>query len=167
MAKKTTVIKNAKVAFVAVDKPQLTYDKSSTEWSLTIAVDDETSRNWVKNGNAMREKTTTIDGVEYPAIKLTRPTTAGKGESEFELVSPVVFDKFGNHIAPGSIDKGSIIDVSVELREWEFQGRKGTTPRLQNIKVVELVEFKGKRAEAGSEFEFETNDSVSEDEIPF
>ena len=167
MAKKTEIIKNAKAAFVAVDKPQLTYDKSSTEWSLTIAVDDETSRNWVKSGYAMKEKTTTIDGVEYPAIKLTRPTTAGQGENEFELAPPVVFDQFGNHIAPGSIGRGSVLDVSVELREWTFQGRSGTTPRLQNIKVVELVEFKGNKPAAGSEFEFVTQDSVSEDEIPF
>ena len=72
-----------------------------------------------------------------------------------------VVDMFGQDIDARTIGNGSVVNVQYTVRDWEFQGRKGRTPELVAVQVVELIEYTGgTKASTTNEFDFLAREEV-------
>ena len=160
------LLKNKKAMWVKLGQPEKKYGVDDTQWSIILVVDGDFSSKWVKNNLAMKEKFLTIDDKETPVIKLKRDTHWKKsGEDK----TPVrVVDMFGQDIDARTIGNGSVVNVQYTVRDWEFQGRKGRSPELVAVQVVELVEYTGSsKAGNTNEFDFLAREEVVLDtEVP-
>ncbi len=138
--------------------PENKFGSEETQWAIDLILSDDESRKWVRAGLATKERFMDVDGVEVPVIKLKKDTHWKKSG---EAKTPVkVVDAYGQEVDARLIGNGSIVNVQYSVREWEFQGRKGKTPELVAVQVIELVEFTGKSS-AGDEFEFLARQEVS------
>lgn len=154
------LITNAKSMWVKIAQPETKYGSDATQWSINLVVEDEVSRKWVKDGLAMKERFMDVDGKEACVIKIKKDTHWAKSG---DAKTPVkVVDKFGQDVDASKIGNGSIVNVQYSVKDWEFQGRKGRTPELMAVQVIELVEYAGgANKSAGDEFDFLTQEEVS------
>ena len=149
------LLKGKKAMWIKLANPEKKYGKEDTQWSIILVVNDEESRKWVRGGLALKEKFLEIDGTEAPVIKLKKDTHWSKSGEDKTPVK--VVDMFGQDVDPRIIGNGSVVNVQYTVRDWEFEGRKGKTPELAAVQIVELVEFKGSSSvPAGDEFDFMT-----------
>ena len=155
------LLKAKKAFWVKLGQPEKKYGVDDTQWSIILEVTDKESMKWVKAGLAMKPKTLTFNETEMDVIKLKRDTHWKKSGEEKTPVK--VVDMFGQDIDPRIVGNGSVVNVQYSVRDWEFQGRKGKSPELIAVQIVELVEYKGgSNSSAGDEFEF-----MARDESPF
>ena len=147
-----SVLKNKKLMWTKLAKPEDSFDKSHTYWSTVVLVDQATSDKMKKAGMSGAGKTTVVEGTEVPSIKMTRKTHWKKSGDE---KSPVrVVDMYGQDIDPRIIGNGTVANVQYTATPYDFNGRKGRSVELVAIQVVELVEYKGSASSATNEFDF-------------
>ena len=139
---------------VGKDNPGTKYMSEEKEWSVDVILDKQQALEW--------------DGMEYsPSIretengsivKLKRSTTWGKGGEARDPA--VVVDLYGNTVDATKIGNGTIANVQYSVRNWEYQGKKGTTASLVAIQVIELKEFTSSDVKAEFTFSDIPNDEV-------
>ena len=142
------------------------YGSELTQWSLNAVVSDQESRKWVKAGYAQKERFQEIDGEEATCIFLKRDTHYKSGD---EKTAPRVVDMYGMDVDPSTIGNGTVANIQYNVREWEFEGRKGKSPELLAVQIVELVEYKSGGGGMSNEFEFMTKegDTSFDDDVDF
>ena len=153
------LLKNKKIMWTKLSKPEESFDKSYTYWSTIILIDQETSNKMKKAGMSGAGKTTVVDGQEVPSIKMNRKTHWKKSG---DAKSPVrVVDMYGQDIDPRVIGNGSIANVQYTATPYDFNGRKGRSVELVAIQIVDLIEYKGgNSSSSANEFDFLAREEV-------
>ena len=162
-------IKNVEIFWSRLDpeRPHPRYKKKHVlEWSLAIRTDDpDVADRWkdeffLKSQQKKDEET----GKRYYQANLKKLAIDLEKHKLKELVLPEnkdlmfnpveVFDTRLNKLDARTIGNGSIGNIIVKLREWEYDGDKGTTPDLQRVQITRLVPYY---------FEVEEFDEIDED----
>jgi hypothetical protein len=170
----TMLLKDVKINWPRLgSNPGTKYASDETEWSVDCEVKEDESREWVKNGYAMKERFNPESSKPY--VKVKRNTHYNKKNvstgvmEKHEISAPFVKDKYGDEMDPSNIGNGSVCNVQYMIREWEYQGKKGKTPTLVGIQVTDLVEYSG--AAPTDEFSYEARPEVTigadEEHLPF
>ena len=167
------LLKNVKINWPRLgDNPGTKYASDETEWSVDCEVEDDVSRTWIKDGLAQKEKFNKENG--KPFIKIKRNTHFNKKNpvsgvmEKHEISVPFVKDKYGDEMDASIIGNGSVCNIQYIVRDWEYQGRKGQSPTLVGVQVLDLVEYAG--AAPSDEFSYELRPTVTiseEEEVPF
>ena len=146
-------------------KPEQSFDKTYTQWSVVVLVDDATSEKMVKAGMTGAGKTTTVDGTDVPSIRMNRKTHWKKSGDEKTPVK--VVDMYGQDLDPRTIGNGSVANIQYTATPYDFNGKKGRSVELVAVQIIELVEYKASAsATAGNEFDFLARAETSlEDEV--
>lgn len=176
MAKQET-LKNVQgmLLYACIQSPVENYDKDGDEWKVSVVVDEETAEQWDATFKKQKAKMVkrkafestykvappTDDDVFY-VVTLKKPTTDSKGNELDEKFHPKAFLKLDNgkrkDITQTSlIGNGSMGVVSIYVIEND---KFGTSARLNNVLVTDLVEYIG--GEAGSEFDDMTDGEEDE-----
>lgn len=112
---------------------------------LDLVVDDKTAESLealglhpskTKDGNLK-----TYEDFPGKVFKFKRKAVTKEG---VELKPPVVVDAETN-VVPADllIGNGSKVEISANIYEYSFQGKKGLSAGLNGVQILELVEYKG------------------------
>ena len=161
------ILENVKINWPRLgDNPGNKYMSEEKEWSVDALLNDEQAEAWLSSGvkPALKVK----DGEKF--IKLRKDIVWKKSGDPKK--APTVVNKFGEPLDPGLIGNGSLVNIQVTIREWEFQGQKGKSAELVAIQVLELVEYSGGGGDSvaftfADKPEVPMADLPNEDSVPF
>lgn len=149
-----TVI-TGKCYWAKVHSPDTRYEPV---YSIDICVDDNNREAIMKDGLAIKNK-----GDERgDFVQIKQKVNRRDGS---ENPAPVVLDAQKNPMTK-LIGNGSIVNVLYTPYEWEMNGKRGVSPLLKKVQVVNLVSY-------GEDFDVvdggyvEGASSITEDEVPF
>lgn len=137
------------------NNPDMGYDKKSPQYSVSIEVSDK------KDADAMKKaginiKPLEADGkIKYVATlkKKIYKTDDGKNNTP----APIVVDRQLQPLDGTKIGNGSIGNVQVKFRPYEYMGKTGTSVVLTAIQVTDLKVY-----ESGDSLEFQPIDTDKE-----
>jgi len=144
-----------KCYWAKVHAPDTTYEPA---WSIDICLDDNNREAIMQDGLAIKNKGD--DRGDFIQIKQKVNRRDGT-----ENPAPVVLDAQKNTMTK-LIGNGSLVNVQYTPFEWEMNGKKGVSPILKKVQVVNLVPY-------GEDFDVveggyvEGASSITEDEVPF
>jgi hypothetical protein len=167
------ILNNVRVKWAKLgDNPGTKYGSDETEWTIDCHLSEEQSKDWVAKGYAQKERFDKEDGT--PICKIKRNTHFMKKNpitgamEQLELSPPFVKDKYGDDMDHSIIGNGSVCNVQFIERPWEYSGRKGISPTLVGVQVMELVEYHG--GGINDEFTYEEKpitEITEEEDVPF
>ena len=152
------ILKNVKLSWVKLDQsnPDMGFDKKSPQYSVAVSTDSKEDANaYIKAG--IKFKPEEVDGkIVYTARVKKKIWTNADGK--FDTPAPVVVDKnMEPFTLTNTIGNGTIANVQVRFKPYDFQGNVGTSIILVAVQIVELVEYK-----TGNELEFTAIDTDKE-----
>ena len=149
-----TVI-TGKAYWAKVHSPDTRYEPV---YSIDICVDDNNREAITRDGLAIKNK-----GDERGDFVQIKQKVSRRDGSENP--APIVLDAQKNPMTK-AIGNGSIVNVLYTPYEWEMNGKRGVSPLLKKVQVVNLVPY-------GEDFDVvdggyvEGTSSIVEDEVPF
>lgn len=144
-----------KCYWAKVYQPNTRYEPT---YSIDVCVNDSNREAIMKDGLAI--KNTGDERGDFVTIKQKVNRRDGT-----ENEPPVVIDAQKNPMTK-LIGNGSIVNVQYTPFEWEMNGKRGVSPLLKKVQVVNLVPY-------GDDFDVveggyvEGASSIVEDEVPF
>ena len=132
------ILENVKINWSRLgDNAGNKYMSDEKEWSVDAVLSDEQAESWLSSGvkPALKVK----DGVKF--VKLRKDCIWKKSGDPKK--APIVVDKFNEPVDPTMIGNGTVANVQISIREWEYQGQKGKSAELVAVQILELVEFSG------------------------
>ncbi len=155
------LLNNVTLHWARLESPEKKYMSEDTQWSVNAQIDDKVSRKFVKDKLTTKERWMQVDGEDVPYVKFSRATHYKKSGDERTPVR--VVDKYGKTVDSGKIGNGTEANIQYNIRDWEFQGRKGRAIELLAVQILNLVEKEDRSA--GSEFDFVDEKEVSLEDI--
>lgn len=151
-------LKNVKLSWVKLDanNPDLGFDKQTPQYSVQVATDSKDDANaYTKAG--IKFKPEEEDGkIVYKARLKKKIWKNADGKND--TPAPFVVDKNLEPVTNvASIGNGTVANVQVRFKPYDFQGNKGISVILVGLQVVDLVEYK-----SGNEMEFSAIDTDKE-----
>ena len=149
------ILKNVKLSWVKLDinNPDLGFDKQSPQFSVAVTTDSKEDANaYIKAG--IKFKPEEVDGkLVYTArIKKKIWTNA---DGKYDTPAPFVVDKNTEIFSKvNTIGNGTIANVQVRFKPYDFQGNKGISVILVGLQIVDLKEYV-----SGNEMEFTAIDT--------
>lgn len=138
MSNKTVVLKGAELWWARLDKPVSPFGTS--QWELQVRTSDKAqAKGWKDEGINVRENDD--DNGKYFFANLKRKAIFEKtGE---DMSPPVVVDGKLMPLEASKLGNGSVGNVQVLTRPYEFGGRKGISVVLKAVQVTKLIEYQG------------------------
>jgi len=145
-----SVLKNVELHWPKLDPKNPVSPFGTPVWELQVRSRDKAvAKEWKEIG--CNVKTTDDDEGIYYFVNLKRKAIY---EKTGEAASPViVVDAAVMPIDPTSIGNGSIGNVQLFTKPYEFAGRSGIKVELKAVQVTKLVEFKASGGGNGLAFE--------------
>jgi hypothetical protein len=149
------LMNNVNISWVKFDSanPDLGFDKKSPQYSCTVKTGNKVDAEaWKKAG--VNVKPIEEDGkVVYSATLKKKIYLDADGKNPTK--PPAVVDKQLQPITnTSSIGNGSIGNVQVRLKPYEYMGKSGISVQLLAVQITELKEYQG-----GESLAFEAIDS--------
>jgi hypothetical protein len=138
------LLNNVELSWVKLDrtKPDMGYDKNSPQYSLTVSTNVKSDADaWKKAGINIKPKEDN-GKISYSATikkKIYKDETG-----KYITPAPVVVDAQLQPITDvNKIGNGSIGNVQVKFKPYEYMGKKGTSIQLLALQITKLVEYTG------------------------
>lgn len=144
------LLNNVELNWVKLDrtKPDMGFDKQSPQYSVNVSTKVKSDADaWKKAGINVKpkEENGKITYVASLKKKIYKDETG-----KYITPAPVVVDaQLQPIIDVASIGNGSIGNVQVKFKPYEYMGKKGTSVQLQAVQITKLVEYV---AESKTEF---------------
>ena len=154
------LLKEKKIMWAKLGKPEESFDKTYTQWSVVVLIDEVMSSKMKKAGLTGAGKTTIVGEKEVPSIRMSRKTHWKKSGDEKTPVK--VVDMYGQDIDPRTVGNGTVANIQYTATPYEFNGKIGKSVELIAIQVIDLVEYKSTGVDsAGDEFSFLARETAS------
>lgn len=158
------IIENVKLLWARLGSNAGTKFKSEEkQWSVDIVLNEEQAKKWEASG--------VNPGVKFKdgehIIKVKKDCAWKK--SGDQKTPPMVVNEFGEPLDPLIIGNGSVGNVQMSIRDWEFMGEKGKTAELVAVQVLDLQEYTGGNGDQEMAFSFNEKSGValSDEDMPF
>lgn len=136
------LLNNVELNWVKLDKnnPDMGYDKNTPQYSLVVTTaDKKISESWTKAGINVKPRE---DNGKILYNATLKKKIYKDEQGRIITPPPVVVDKDLQPITDvQSIGNGSIGNVQVKFKSYEYMGRKGTSVQLMAVQLVKKVEY--------------------------
>lgn len=119
------------VKWCKVQKPDTNFDKSGSEWSTNVYLDDEGMKAFKASGLRLKQH----EDEEGTYIQVRRPTKKRDGT---EVSPPKVIDENGKEFKD-LVGNGSVCTVKVITYDTDM----GKGHRFEGIRIIDLVPYEG------------------------
>jgi hypothetical protein len=118
------------------DYPNDKFSPDNPTWECQIrTTDPEQAEEWREAGLSVKREAPD-DGEKYYRANLKKKSKMG-GKFEGQPATPVkVVDGKLKDIKPDTVGNGSIANIRLEPYDWSFNGRSGTSLRLEAVQVI-------------------------------
>ena len=148
------LLNNVSISWVKFDpmNPDMGFDKKSAQYSCTVSTTSKTE------AQLWKEASINVKPVEENGTVTYKTTLKKKifldADGKNSTKPPAVVDKQLQPIDPSSIGNGSVGNVQVRLKPYEYMGKTGISTQLLALQVTDLKEYQG-----GESLAFEAIDS--------
>ena len=148
------LLNNVSISWVKFDpmNPDMGFDRKSAQYSCTVSTTSKTE------AQLWKEASINVKPVEENGTVTYKTTLKKKifldADGKNSTKPPAVVDKQLQPIDPSSIGNGSVGNVQVRLKPYEYMGKTGISTQLLALQVTELKEYAG-----GESLAFEAIDS--------
>ena len=152
------LLNNVELSWVKLDSknPDMGFDKKSPQYSVVAKTKVKADAEAWKKAGINVKPVEENGGIVYQATLKKKIYTDADGK--YATPAPAVVDKQLQPITNvGSIGNGSIGNVQVKFKPYEYMGKKGISVQLLAIQVVDLKEYNG-----GDKLEFAAIDTDKE-----